>query len=85
MCSEAGCEKKLKSRRGFLKHRRLVHLSVKLHKYEKDNCHRCFGQREELDNHMRKKHNYPMLVCDEANCKEKFTSSDGLRRHKKKH
>ena len=90
LCSEAGCGKKFKSSSGFLYHRRKVHLGetslVKLHKCEKDNCDSYFGQREKLDNHMRKTHGYPMLVCDEAECEEKFYSSDGLRKHyKKKH
>ena len=32
LCSEAGCEKMFKFRRGLLRHRRIVHLGVKLHK-----------------------------------------------------
>ena len=85
LCSAEGCEKKFKFRHGLLRHRRSVHLGVKLHKCEEGNCHSCFFRREELDNHLRKNHGYPMLECDEVECEVKFYSYGGLSRHKKKH
>ena len=85
LCSEVGCQKKFQSRHGFLKHKRLIHLGVKLHKCEKGKCHSCFCRREELEDHMRKEHGYPKLACGEAECKEKFFSAGGLQKHKKKH
>ena len=83
LCSEPGCGKK--SGGGYRNHRNEKHLGVKLHKCKKANCPSYFYRGSELDDHMRKKHGYPMLGCDAAECKETFFSSGGLRKHKKKH
>ena len=85
LCSEPGCGKKFESSGGYRNHRNEVHLGVKLHKCKKANCPSYFYRGSELDDHMRKKHGYPMLACDAAECKDKFFSSGGLRKHKKKH
>ena len=82
VCSEVGCPKKSNSTFSIRKQARSVHDGEKTFKC---NCGDYFNRREALDDHQRKMHNLPKLVCKVAGCMVKFRSARTLRHHRKKH
>ena len=85
VCSEEGCQKEFKSASGILKHKRSVHRGEKPFKCKEGQCGSSFNSGEDFNNHMRKLHGHPKLVCKVVDCMAEFHSAGSLRYHRQKH
>ena len=83
VCSEVGCHMEFKSTLSIWKHTRSVHNGEKQLKCKECKC--PFNRKEDLNNHLRKMHNYPKLVCKVAGCMVKFSYARTFRYHRQKH
>ena len=78
------CSKDFGRKDNMFTHIKIVHLKEKVFLCQEPGCGKKFGQKHELQDHMRSAHGAPKLVCKKAECSATFVWARSLFKHMRK-
>merc|ERR1712079_841573 len=75
------CSKDFRRKKNLSLHIKIVHQKEKAFLCQKPGCGKKFGQKPELQHHMRSSYGAPKLVCKKAECSATFVWATALYKH----